>query len=89
MYEWEEKEKSHPLYPKQDETYQRISIYPPKECDICAKVDFEVEWYEVVKTETQSLWITPGTRFTIKTQMKKLCKRCHTLETNTDFGAFG
>jgi hypothetical protein len=89
MFEWKEEDKPHPLYPKVDKTYRKIHLYPPKECDSCAKVDHEVEYYEIEKTETQSMWIVPGTRFTIKTELKKLCKRCHTLETQPYLGAFG
>jgi hypothetical protein len=89
VFEWEEKERSHPLYPKVNETYRRIHLYPPKECDLCAKVDHEVQYYELTKTETKSVWIQPGTTFTVSTECKKLCKRCHTLETAPFYGAFG
>ncbi len=83
-------ERSHPLYPRPEETYQRISLYPPKECDTCGHVSFEVEWKEITKTESNSVWIYPGTKFTVKTEMKKLCKRCFTLSNSHDeWGGLG
>lgn len=89
MFEWKEEEKPHPLYPKVDQTYRKIQLYHPRECDLCFKVDHEVDYFEITKTETNSMWISPGTTFTIKSEWKKLCKRCHTLEINPYLGAFG
>ena len=88
MFEWGE-EKPHPLYPKVDKTYRKIHLYPPKECDSCSKVDHEVQYYEITKTESASMWITPGTTFDVKTELKKLCKHCHNLETSSMLGTYG
>lgn len=83
MLDYEE-DSRHPLYPNPNATYRRIHLYPPRECDSCAQVSHEVEWHEIVKTETGSLYIEPDTTFQVSSYMRKLCKKCFKLE-NSDF----